>query len=438
MNNTIIVPKQQKDNSEQNKRAFNIRGFGKDFFNAQAHPQRAAFRDITLLFLVSRLLFLLATYISIPLFPIPPKDHPSYSVPFQKLLEAWNQWDAANYVKIAQFGYQIGHDPHQKYNLFAFFPLYPYTTHLLGYVLDNYMLAGIILSNLAFYGATLVIYALAMDASQDAQVARRTILYLTFFPTAFFLFAAYNEAFFLFFCASALLAMRRRLWLVAALIGCLAALTRSAGVLLAIPYLWEWWCSRDKNKPFFSLKWMVNLAPILLIPVGIILYMLYCNSLTHDPLVFMNVQGNWGRHTVLPWIGIWNTLQALFTGYVPNYLNPSDFAYAPFASFFQIHMLIDLTATLSFMVLTILGWRILPKTYTLLVALLLLLTLTSPSLGGDPLTSNMRFVLELTPAFITLAILGKKHPRLHQGLIVAFPMLLAVFTLLFLEGKWMV
>jgi hypothetical protein len=152
----------------------------------------------------------------------------------------------------------------------------------------------------------------------------------------------------------------------------------------------------------------------------------------------MNVQINWGRQSVLPWIGIWNTLQALFTGYVPNYLDLSMSTYAPFASFFQIHMLIDLTATVSFIVLAILGWRLLPKTYTILVALLLMLTLTSPSLGGDPLTSNMRFVLELTPAFITLAILGKKHPRLHQGLIVAFPMLLAVFTLLFLEGKWMV
>jgi hypothetical protein len=420
-----------------------MRGFGKDFFNTQTHPRRAAFRDITLLFIVSRLLFLLVSYIGVSLLEL--RNYASYSVGFIKhtsplkyLLQAWNRWDAVHYVNIAQFGYQMSHDPNHKYDLFAFFPLYPYATRLLGSVLGNYILAGIILSNLAFYGATVVIYALAMDASQDAQVARRTVLYLTFFPTAFFLFAAYNEAFFLFFCAATLLAMRRRLWLVAGLLGCLAALTRSAGVLLAIPYLWEWWCSRDKNKPFFSLKWIVNLIPIVIIPVGVILYMTYCYNRTQNPLVFMNVQINWGRQSVLPWIGIWNTLQALFTGYVPNYLDLSMSTYAPFASFFQIHMLIDLTATVSFIVLAILGWRLLPKTYTILVALLLLLTLTSPSLGGDPLTSNMRFVLELTPAFITLAILGKKHPRLHQGLIVAFPMLLAVFTLLFLEGKWMV
>ena len=257
-------------------------------------------------------------------------------------------------------------------------------------------------------------------------------------PEAFFLFAAIMELSFSFSVLQHCWLSRRRLWVVAGFMGCLAALTRSAGVLLVIPYLWEWWCSRNKNKPFFSLQWIAHLVPLLLVPFGVILYMIYCNYLTHDPLVFMNVQIHWNRQTTLPWIGIWNTLQSLFTGTVVNNFNPSNLAYAPFASFFQIHMLIDLTATLSFIVLAVIGWRILPKTYTLLVAVLLLLTLTSPSLSGDPLTSNMRFVLELTPAFITLAILGKKHPRLHQGLIVAFPMLLALFTLLFLEGKWMV
>ena len=323
-------------------------------------------------------------------------------------MQAWNQWDATRYVGIAQIGYQFGTNATNKYDQFAFFPLYPYATRLLGSVFGNYLLAGIVLSNLAFYGVTLVLYALAMDASQDTQVARRAVLYLTFFPTAFFLFAAYNEAFFIFFCAAALLAMRRRLWVVAGFAGCLAALTRSAGVLLAIPYLWEWWCSRNKNKPFFSLQWIAHLVPLLLIPVGAILYMIYCNYRTHNPLVFMNVQIHWGRQSVLPWIGIWDTLQDLFTGKVVNSLDPSQSAYAPFASFFQIHMLIDLTATLSFLVLAIIGWRILPrKTYSFLLAVLLLLTLTSPSLGGDPLTSNMRFVLELTPAFITLAILTK-------------------------------
>src|SRR5690242_13229291 len=98
MNDTIIVPRQPKNSSEQNKHALNMRGFGKDFFDMQIHPRRAAFRDITLLFLVSRLLFLLVTYIGVPLFTL--EKYSSNAIgspqdtPLQYLLQAWNQWDA--------------------------------------------------------------------------------------------------------------------------------------------------------------------------------------------------------------------------------------------------------------------------------------------------------------------------------------------------------
>jgi hypothetical protein len=54
------------------------------------------------------------------------------------------------------------------------------------------------------------------------------------------------------------------------------------------------------------------------------------------------------------------------------------------------------------------------------------------------LISNQRFVLEIFPAFITLAMLGLRHPRLHQALLWIFPALLATLSLLFLMGKWMV
>src|SRR5260370_18121499 len=76
-------------------------------------------------------------------------------------------------------------------------------------------------------------------------VGRRLLLYLCIFPTAFFFFAAYNESLFLLFTASSFLAMRRQQWWLAGILGLFAALTRSAGIFLVIPYLYVICLSRD-------------------------------------------------------------------------------------------------------------------------------------------------------------------------------------------------
>jgi hypothetical protein len=70
--------------------------------------------------------------------------------------------------------------------------------------------------------------------------------------------------------------------------------------------------------------------------------------------------------------------------------------------------------------------------------LLLTALLNSTLSQHNALISNRRFVLELFPAFITLAMLGIKHPRLHQAVMLIFPTLYALFGFLFLLNRWMV
>ena len=104
-----------------------------------------------------------------------------------------------------------------------------------------------------------------------------------------------------------------------------------------------------------------------------------------------------------------------------------------------MHILIDLTATVGFILLAIQGWRKLRSSYTLWIGLLLLFTLASPAIHqADALVSTQRFVLEMFPGFITLAALGIKHPRLHHALMIAFPFLQATLALLFVLNRWMV
>ena len=66
------------------------------------------------------------------------------------------------------------------------------------------------------------------------------MLYLTLFPSAFFLFAGYTEALFLALAIWCVVVARRGGWWQAGVLGLLASLTRQVGLLLIIPYLYEY------------------------------------------------------------------------------------------------------------------------------------------------------------------------------------------------------
>jgi Gpi18-like mannosyltransferase len=388
--------------------------------------KRAPISDIIWLFVATRLLLVLVTYIGFILFPVPPHVYPSTPVDINALLTSWNRWDAANYTRIAQFGYQTIYDT-------AFFPLFPGLIKGIAFLFGNqgYIAIGMILSNLALLGALFVLYQIAADALGD-QVGRRTLLYLCIFPTAFFFFAAYNESLFLLLTAGSFLAMRRQKWWLAGLLGLLAALTRSAGIFLVIPYCYELWISRESiavsnqttSRKLLSL--LPRVLPVVLIPLGTLIYCIYCWKVFQNPIAFITVQNHWDRHLTWPWVGIWTALRELLV-------------IQPFGSFFEVHLLLDLTATVSFIALAILGWRRLRTSYSIWIGLLLFYMIISPAIAQpDVLVSNQRFVLEMFPAFITLAALGIKYPRLHLGLLIAFPFLQATLAVLFVLNRWMV
>jgi Mannosyltransferase (PIG-V) len=379
--------------------------------------KRAPIRDILWLFMLTRLLLILVTYFGYVLLNDP--KYSSTPVNIVGLLTSWNQWDGANYVRIAQFGYMTHFDV-------AFFPLYSLLISIIAYPLGSwsYLAVGMILSNAALLGAMFVLYQLAVDIGGE-QVGRRTLLYLTIFPTAFFFFAPYNESLFVLLIAGGFLAMRRHHWWLAGILGMLAALTRSAGLLFVIPYLIEVWISRESIAASRQ-RLLLRLLPVVLIPLGTALYSIYCWHIQGNPIAYVAVESHWGRQTTWPWLGIVDAFINLFWS-------------QPFGSFYEAHILLDLSATLGFIFLAIKGWRWLRLSYNVWMAVLLAFMLLSPSLNaGDTLVSNQRLVLEMFPAFITLAMIGVKHPRIHQTLLLLFPVLLATLSLLFVMGRWMV
>ncbi|HEX6551759.1 MAG TPA: mannosyltransferase family protein [Ktedonobacteraceae bacterium] len=379
--------------------------------------KRAPVRDIIWLFVATRLILVMVTYVGYILLTAP--KYSSNPVDIVGILSSWNHWDAANYVRIAQFGYQTPYDV-------AFFPLFPLLITAFAHILGSwsYLLVGTIISNAALLGALFVIYQLAVEAGGE-QVGHRTLLYLCIFPTAFYFFAPYNESLFLLLTASTFLAMRQQRWWLAGLLGLLAALTRSAGILLVIPYMVELWTTRESITASRQ-NMLFRILPILLIPLGTALYAIYCWHISGNPLDFIAVQSHWGRHTTWPWQGIWQSLTEIFW-------------YQPFGSFNEVHNLLDLSATLAFITLAIVGKSKLRASYSVWMGLALLYMILSPAIVAlDPLESNQRFVLEMFPAFITLSMLSIKHPRLHQAIMLAFPTLLATLSVLFIMNRWMV
>lgn len=381
--------------------------------------KQTATRDIIWLFVATRLILIILTYIAYILLTAP--KYSSTPVDTVAFFATWNHWDAANYVRIAQYGYQSRFD-------LAFFPLFPFLIACISSLLGSwsYLLVGTLISNAALLGVLFLLYRLAADVAGD-QVAHRTLLYLCIFPTALFFFAAYNESLFLLFITGTFLALRRKRWWLAGILGLLATLTRSAGILLAIPYLYEMWIAREsvlvtRRKAFLAI------FPVCLIPMGIVIYGIYCWHIFGDPLAFVHAQDHWGRHLAWPWQGIFRSISDLFF-YHQRGFGSSD----------QAHILLDLTATLGFLLLMVVGRRKLRVSYSLWMGFHLLYILLYPALDKpNDLLSNQRFVLEMFPAFITLAILSTQRPRLHQTLILIFPALLAIFSIAFLMNHWMV
>ena len=132
----------------------------------------------------------------------------------------------------------------------VFFPLYPLLIRAIHALLllpaNDYwwLVIAIALSNVALLiGLTYLRALLAMDF--DEYPAPRTITYLLIFPTTFFFSGAYSESLFLALTVAAFYYARSNRWLLACILAALATLTRSQGMILALPLLIEYLHERN-------------------------------------------------------------------------------------------------------------------------------------------------------------------------------------------------
>ena len=318
------------------------------------------------------------------------------------LLNVWGRWDAVHYLAIAQQGYQ-GTD-------MAFFPLFPLLIHILGSLVGNHLIAGLLISNASFFFGLLYLYKL-LEHEYDRAVARRAIFYVSIFPSAFFFSAVYTESLFFMLTVASFYYMRAHRWWLAGAIGFFASMTRVEGVLLVVPFAIEWY---SQYKPNLR-RHLFDLIGGALIPLGLFAYMIFLWVLVGDPLYFSHVQIHWDRHFAPPWVSVINAFHKIAVA-----TQGQTIANQGMEIFFTGLMIGVLIA----------GWRLLRPSYIAYMALSILIPMSTSSLMSMP-----RFALVLFPMYAILAREGER-PWVNN-LIVAFSLpLLGLFTVLFADWYW--
>lgn len=365
-------------------------------------------------FALSRVVLFAITYLAMALHPsVWGMHHPGSST----FWDAWYQWDARWYVRVARSGYHW--QDFQHWSSVAFFPVYPLLILALVTVVPiSTKLIAMVISNLLFFVALYALYRF-VGREFDGKLARRSILYISLFPTALFFFAGYSESAFLLWSVLSLGAMRQRRWVWAGLWGCLAAGTRSQGLALMVPFALECW-------QVYGFRWREWLRGtwIALIPLSWIAFAIFMQARFENAFLFIESQRAWHRTTTWPWNGVWASLQRIPLNHI--------------ASVDPAHNLIELLSVAGFGALIAAGWRALPRSLSCYSLAVMALTLLNPAVRDGyylPLMSSSRLCLALFPCFITLAMYGSREwvDRLYT---TVAPALLALFAIVFLQGAW--
>lgn len=375
----------------------------------------SALRLILPTYLLIHIAFLLLTLFA-PIINFPTGSYAT--LPLHTLWQSWRRWDTAFYTDIASKGYM-------KLSLAVYFPLYPLLIRSVMPIIHNPFISGVIVSNAAMLVACVVFYQLVREEFGEEQ-ADRSIVYLLLYPAAFFLVTVYTESLFLCLSIFCFYHMRHGRWWLAGFFGFLCTLTRSTGILLMVPFFFEYLRQRQ-----FKLQSLLHfdLLSNALIPVALCLYGLYNYQHFHDFFAFKDLEARWGRTFHMPWDGFIRVYQIL--------TRPTSLV-----GFYGLHNLLAISIdlfVLLFIILTFVGPWHFPRTHRVycIYALIMYIFIHCTTTSGDmPLESMIRYLMSIFPIFIIFSIAGK-HQNFHRGYMIISGTLLCFLALLFISGRWM-
>lgn len=346
------------------------------------------------------------------------------------LFNPWAHWDGVWYIKIATSGYADADGST------AFFPLFPMLLRYIGLLLGgNMLVTGLLISLLCYAGCVWLLFRLVRKDFDD-ELASRAVIYLAIGPLSFFLQAVYTESLFLFLSLACFVFAREGRWRLAGVIGLLATLTRSTGVLLLIPMAYYYY----ERRGWQLKKTDSHVANLLMVVEGLLVWMTYLALAFGKPLAFSTAQAQWERgfgapnYTVAK--AVVNTVWGLRTVVTAEYYRWLWEAPRPGSEYSNFAT--NLLNLLFFIAAALLLWygaRRLPRAYSWFALASLAYPLFFPS-KYVALMSYPRFTLTVFPLYVALALYTLDRPRVHKAVVALGVLLLIVFTAKFAVFSW--
>ena len=209
-------------------------------------------------------------------------------------LQYWTYTDSHHYIDIARDGY-ISAGERDRVVQLVFLPGYPLAVRAVMLLVPSDICAGLLTSAVCFAGAGCVVYRL-LRLDLPHRDAVRALRFLVLAPGSFFFAAPMSESLFLLLTAAALYLARTHRPVLGGLCGAYAAFTRSLGLLLLVPLLWELVHDTVQHRRI-SIR---QVAGLLLVPLGFAAYCYINWRVAGNPLQFLIYQReHWNQRTGL-------------------------------------------------------------------------------------------------------------------------------------------
>jgi hypothetical protein len=316
--------------------------------------------------------------------------------------------DSLHYIDIAKNWYVNTGD---AANFIVFFPLYPFLIRLITINFNYINLSALAISNISSLVALVYLYKLA-KLDFEEKVALKAVLFLSIFPTAYFLSVPYTEGLFFAMIISSLYYARLSKWPLAGSLAFFAALTRLGGLLMLPVLLVEYF----HQKGWKPRKTDLNILWISLTLAGFLIYLNINNQVTGNPLTFMVVERVHWFNTLDPISGLTSAISWANNGSYPQNL---ILGYAPliFAVFGLLMVMEGVYQRLraSHLIYMLLSW---------LLAISTSFWLSVP-----------RYVMAIFPMFIILGTITERK-SVNIAIAICFGLALSYFTVLFALGQF--
>ncbi len=324
-----------------------------------------------------------------------------YQMNTKSMINPWTQWDGEAYLTIAEKWYVTLADGRSLHN---FLPLYPLFIRGFGFIVGDLAIAAFILSAVFAFIASCFLFKLA-ELELGEGVAKKTVILLLFFPTAFFFSAVYTESLFLSLAVASFYYARRGNWLVSGILAAALPFVRIVGLFFWFVLIAEYLLQNKSpvNKNAFGLVAALS---------GVALFFVFSILNTGSVFGYANQQNLWTRSISSPHVALINAFVLLSMG--------------PILAAYSLWNL----AVLAFFVLTFYhAARYMRKSYSVYMFFVMALPFFSSTLEG-----LSRFILLCFPSFMILAKFLDKKKEFYLPALFISAFLLVVLTARFVTG----